>query len=103
MIIFTWDRNKNEKNILKHGVSFDEAMSIFNDDYGILIKDDIHSIEEERFILIGISNKGNILVASHCYRNEDEIIRIISVRKATKNEIKQYYWRKNNEKGIRFH
>ena len=89
-IAFTWDLKKNSANIKKHGVSFEEAKSVFYDDNARLMHDPDHSDEEERFLLLGLSERLNILIVCHCYREENEIIRIISARKATKNEKKQY-------------
>ena len=91
-IKFLWDKNKEILNIKKHGISFDIAQSVFYDDNARLIYDPDHSETEDRFIIIGLSKKLNILVVNHCYRKNDEIIRIISARKATKNEINEY-WR----------
>ena len=90
MILFKWDPNKNNINIIKHGVGFEEASSVFFDENALLINDDAHSGDEERFVIIGVSYRGNLLVVCHCYRENDEIIRIISARKATKREL-QYY------------
>ncbi len=67
-IQFTWDPRKNKSNISKHGVSFKEAKSVFYDDTARLISDPDHSDEEDRFILLGMSNKLNILLVCHCYR-----------------------------------
>jgi uncharacterized DUF497 family protein len=94
-ITFTWDNNKNSANMQKHGISFDEAKSVFYDDNARLMHDPDHSGDEERFLILGLSKKINILVVCHCYRENDEIIRIISARKATKNEKKQYeeFWK----------
>ena len=89
-ITFSWDANKNQANERKHSVSFEEALSVFYDEEALLISDDEHSIEEERFVLIGRSNLFRILVVCHCYRQEDEEIRIISARKANNEERKQY-------------
>ncbi|MDR3668002.1 MAG: BrnT family toxin [Ignavibacteriaceae bacterium] len=88
---FQWDQNKNLENIKKHKVSFDEAKSVFFDDNARLIHDPEHSIDEERFIILGMSSKLKILVVVHVYRENDKVIRIISARKATKSEIKYYY------------
>ncbi|MDR0859301.1 MAG: BrnT family toxin [Oscillospiraceae bacterium] len=88
---FKWDENKNQSNIAKHGVSFEEAKTVFDDDYAIMIADEAHSIEEERFKLLGISKSQNLLLVCHCVRNEN-ITRIISARKSTKSEEKEY-WR----------
>ena len=89
-IAFEWDKSKNQANKRKHGVSFDEAESIFSDENALLIHDPDHSDDEDRFILLGLSVKFRILVVCHCYRSSDEIIRIISARKAGKDEEQQY-------------
>lgn len=89
-ITFEWDENKNKSNLKNHGVSFNEAKTVFYDDKARLIYDQDHSKTEERFILLGISSSFRILVVAHTYRKNDEVIRIISARKATKLEIKQY-------------
>lgn len=73
-----------------NGVSFEEAKSVFYDGEALVIDDPEHSQEEERFIILGLSNKANLLVVCHCYRTSDTIIRIISARKATKTESKFY-------------
>ena len=88
-ISFEWDENKNSKNKIKHGVSFEESVSVFYDDNALLIYDPDHSDYEDRFIIIGLSIKNSILVVCHCCK-EENIIRIISSRKATKGEIAQY-------------
>ena len=90
MLKFEWDDNKNTINIQKHGISFEEATSVFFDDESIIIADDSHSEEEDRFILIGFSFKARLLVVCHCYRESDSVIRIISARKATQNERETY-------------
>lgn len=87
---FEWDENKNEINKKKHKISFEEAKTVFYDEEALLIDDPEHSQEEERFIILGLSKKANMLVVCHCYRASETVIRIISARKATKNEIKQY-------------
>ena len=91
---FEWDEDKNRSNLKKHGVSFEEAATVFLDEEGILIPDPDHSDYEERFVLIGTSRKANLLTVVHCLREKETIIRIISARKATKNESRQYYERK---------
>ena len=88
---FEWDENKNNINKQKHNISFEEAKTVFYDDNALMISDPEHSEQEERFILLGISAKANMLVVCHCYRQSDSVIRIISARKSTKNESKQYY------------
>ena len=87
---FTWDQSKNSSNQKKHGLSFEEAKTVFYDDNARLILDQAHSEEENRFILLGLSSQLKILVVCHCYRENEQIIRIISARKATKTETKQY-------------
>ena len=90
MITFDWDENKNQANIKKHNVSFEEAATVFYDDNALLISDPDHSDKEDRFILLGISQKTRMLVVCHCYRENDQIIRIFSARKATKQEEQEY-------------
>ncbi len=87
---FSWDPDKARANEKKHGVSFEEAQTIFYDDNARFDHDPDHSQEEDRFILLGMSAKFSILVVCHCYRADDTEIRIISARKATKKERKQY-------------
>ena len=91
MIRFEWDENKNEINKKKHKISFEEAKTVFYDEEALLIDDPEHSQEEERFIILGLSQKANLLVVCHCYRASDTVIRIISARKATKAESQQYH------------
>lgn len=93
---FVWDKNKAELNREKHGVSFEEAKSVFDDYEALLIYDPDHSEDEDRFILMGMSSILRVLVVCHCYRDENEIIRISSARKATKNERNEYERRKQN-------
>lgn len=91
---FEWDKNKNEVNRKKHKISFEEAKTVFYDEEALVIDDPEHSQEEERFIILGLSQKANLLVVCHCFRASDAVIRIISARKATKSETKQYHeWR----------
>lgn len=87
---FDWDENKHALNIKKHKVSFQEAQTVFYDDYARIISDPDHSETEDRFILMGLSYHLRILVVVHCYRQEDSVIRIISARKASKSERKNY-------------
>ena len=89
---FEWDERKDGENQRKHGVTFEEARTVFFDDHGILIADPDHSDDEERFILIGISSVLRNLVVCHCYRGGD-VIRIISARKANRTERDQYQQR----------
>ncbi len=90
-IRFEWDTNKNIINIKKHHVSFEEATGVFYDDHAILFDDPVHSMDEERFLIIGLSLSSKICIVSHCYRGNDDVIRIISARKATKTEKNVYY------------
>ena len=90
---FEWDENKNQKNFFKHGVSFEDAALIFTDKNSLSIYDEDNSENEERWITMGAHPNRNIYVVIHTYRklNNNEYVRIISARKATKNEIKQYF------------
>lgn len=88
MLKFEWDINKAEINLTKHKVSFEEAASVFYDDYAVIFDDPFHSKEENKELLVGISNKNRLLIVSYTERLES--IRIISSRKATKNERKSY-------------
>jgi uncharacterized protein len=88
--MFEWDPLKNLLNQRAHGISFEEASTVFYDKNARLIPDPRHSDEEDRFVLLGFSSKAHLLIVCHCYRQNDEVIRIISARKAEKNELKQY-------------
>jgi uncharacterized protein len=90
---FEWDEKKFTLNQRKHGISFFEAQTVFSDENGLLLDDPDHSLEEERYIILGMSSKIRLLVISHTYRKEDLIIRIISARKATRMEHRQYWSR----------
>jgi uncharacterized DUF497 family protein len=83
---FEWNKEKASANLTKHGVSFDEAKSVFYDDFAIQFYDQIHSIDEDRFLMLGLSDQFNLLLVSHCERNDGKTIRIISARKATISE-----------------
>ena len=89
-ITFSWDAKKNPANERKHSVSCEEALSVFYDEEALIIDDPAHSKEEDRFLILGFSQKANLLVVCHCYRESDRVIRIISARKATRTEAKQY-------------
>lgn len=89
-LCFEWDKRKNLSHQKKHGLSFEEAQSVFVDENALFRPDPDHSVEEERFILLGMSIKLRLLVVCHYYRKSDEVIRIISARKATRKEQKQY-------------
>lgn len=91
MIHFEWDENKNRINKNKHGVSFEEAATVFDDEYAVLFDDPDHSEREERYLIIGVSKTEKTCIVSHCYRSKEyDIVRIISARKATKREIEFY-------------
>ena len=87
---FDWNPDKNKSNIRKHGVDFEEAETVFQDEMALELFDDEHSGGEDRYIIIGISSKTRELMVCHCYRNNSDIVRIISARRATKNEIVLY-------------
>lgn len=89
-LLFAWDIRKDSKNQKKHNVSFEEAKSVFYDEFARMIPDVAHSGEEDRFILLGLSRLYRMLVVCHCYREDKNMIRIISARKANKFEQKQY-------------
>ena len=89
-MIFSWDERKDRENQRKHGISFEEAATAFADENARLKHDPDHSQEEDRFILLGFSAKLRLLVVAHAYRQHGKQIRIVSARKATRNERKQY-------------
>ena len=86
MIKFEWDSAKATANASKHGVSFEEAQSVFYDEYAVQFFDEDHSGDEERFLLLGMSTGARLLLVCHCERDAGNTIRIISARKATKHE-----------------
>ena len=90
MLQFEWDEIKNTINKIKHHISFEEAETVFYDDLALMIDDPDHSQDEERFIILGMSSKANLLIVCHCYRASETVIRIISARKATKTEAMYY-------------
>ena len=96
VITFAWDDAKAEANLAKHDVSFSEASTVFYDPYAIVVDDDEHSFEEDRFIIVGLSATARVLTVCHCYREDNEVIRLISARKATRNEEAEY-WRRWHE------
>jgi len=87
---FSWDEDKEKINIKKHGITFDEASTVFEDEDALLEADPDHSIDEDRFIILGFSNKAHLLMVCHCYREEDSIIRLISARRANSGEERRY-------------
>ncbi len=86
MLSFEWDDRKNTQNRRKHGVSFDEAQTVFFDEQALLVADPDHSEHEERYILLGLSSALRTLVVCHCYRREEGMIRLISARRADRQE-----------------
>jgi hypothetical protein len=90
MIKFEWDPRKDSANQRKHGVSFEEAQSVFFDENAVQFYDEHHSGQEDRFIMLGLSIRSRILVVCHCERESGNVIRIVSARKATKSEGKYY-------------
>ena len=87
---FEWDPKKASSNEKKHGVSFEEARTVFFDENAKLIDDPDHSEDEDRFVLLGLSSSLRVILVCHCYRYEGGVIRIISARKASSHESKQY-------------
>lgn len=90
MYYFDWDENKNRINLEKHGITFEEASTVFFDDRAILFDDPEHSIDEDRFLLLGMSETAKVCIVCHCYRESDTVIRIISARQATRKEKQRY-------------
>ena len=86
MIAFDWDPLKAAANLRKHRVSFEEAKSVFYDEFAVQFFDEDHSTDEERFILLGMSAGAKLLLVCHCEREQEAVVRIISARKATKRE-----------------
>jgi uncharacterized DUF497 family protein len=91
-IEFAWDRRKAKSNFVKHGISFEEAQTVFLDESARLIDDPDHSDDEARFLLLGYSFQARCLIVSHCCRESDTVIRLISARHATAQE-EEVYWR----------
>lgn len=90
MIKFEWDESKATSNLKKHQISFDEAKTVFFDEFGVQFYDEDHSLNEDRFLMLGMSSSARLLIVCHCERNQGAIIRIISARKATKRESAYY-------------
>jgi len=90
MIKFEWDASKAASNKRKHGVTFEEAQSVFYDDFALQFFDDENSEQEDRFIMLGHSNQSRVLLICHCEKESGNTIRIISARKATAKERKLY-------------
>jgi uncharacterized DUF497 family protein len=89
-LTFEWNSRKASENQRKHGVTFDEAKSAFFDENARVIPDPEHSEDEQRFVLLGLSTRLRLLVVIHCYRESDDVIRIVSARKADPSERRQY-------------
>ena len=90
MITFEWDQAKATSNQKKHGVSFEEARSVFYDEFAVQFFDDENSGSEDLFLMLGFSDEAHLLIVCHCERENGNVIRIISARKATKKEGKYY-------------
>lgn len=90
MIEFHWDPAKAASNLKKHGVSFEEAQTVFYDEFAVQFYDEQHSSEEERFLMLGMSSGAHLLLVCHCERDGGGVIRIISARTATKQESSFY-------------
>ena len=90
-IRFDWGKSKASLNRKKHGVSFEEAVTVFYDDDALEFHDPDHSENEDRFFMVGLSFKARTLIVSHCVRELGSVIRIISARKATKQETQKYW------------
>ena len=88
---FEWDEDKEISNIRKHSISFEEAQTVFSDEFSVQFFDPDHSLDEDRFILLGLSLKLRILIVCHCFRKDDLIVRIISARKANSSEEANYW------------
>ena len=87
---FEWDERKSAANRRKHGISFPEAETVFTDEHGLLLDDPLHSVDEDRFVLIGLSAALRVLVVIHCELEDGDVIRLISARRATRSERAQY-------------
>jgi uncharacterized DUF497 family protein len=90
-LLFEWDEAKDHANCRKHGVSFEEAQTVFLDENAMRFFDPDHSADEDRFLMLGMSWKLRVLVVCHCFRVDDSVIRIISARKANKKEALSYW------------
>ena len=90
MILFEWDPAKAKANVRKHGVSFEEARSVFFDELAVQFFDEEHAAEEARFLMLGMSSEARLLLVCHWERSAGSVIRIISARRATKRESAYY-------------
>jgi uncharacterized protein len=91
-IRFEWDAAKAKINLRKHGISFEEARTVFYDEHAVQYFDPDHSVEEDRFILLGMSFRLRVIVVCHCLRGSESVVRLFSARKADKDEEREY-WR----------
>lgn len=89
--MFTWDERKAAANFRKHRVRFEKARTVFQDENALQFSDPEHSVNEDRFLMLGISYSLRLLVVCHCYRESENVIRIISARKADRKEQKRYW------------
>jgi uncharacterized DUF497 family protein len=89
-IRFEWDELKAASNLAKHGVAFDEAVTVFYDEHALVFDDPDHSDDEDRFLILGLGRSLRVLLVSHCWRDSDSVIRIISARRATSREASRY-------------
>jgi uncharacterized DUF497 family protein len=92
-IRFEWDAAKEKTNLRKHGISFEEARTVFYDEHAVRYFDPDHSGAEDRFILLGVSFKLRVIVVCHCFRESENVVRLFSARKADKGEEREY-WRR---------
>lgn len=91
---YEWDLRKAASNVQKHGISFEEAATVFDDEEALVIFDAGHSQAEDRFVILGMSTSLRLLVVCHCYRSTEDLIRIFSARKASSHESHTYLQRK---------
>jgi uncharacterized protein len=87
---FEWDASKAASNAKKHKVTFEMAKTVFYDDFAVQFFDEEHSLDEERFLLLGMSSDARLLLVCHCEREDGDVVRIISARKATESEAQNY-------------
>jgi uncharacterized protein len=87
---FEWDASKASANLRKHRISFEEAKTVFYDEFAVQFFDEDHSADDERFIMLGMSSTARVLVVCHCERSRGEVVRIISARRATRREAAFY-------------
>ena len=90
-IKFSWDKNKAILNKKKHGITFEEAATVFYDENALEFHDPDHSESEDRFIMLGLNFKTRVLIVNHCMQELNSVIRIISARKSTKQEARRYW------------